>query len=144
MENTTGLLSLGWQEVLGDIAAFGYDAEWDVIPAAAIGAPHIRDRIFIVAYPSGESGSFGIFHRDGGEEEGRYLSPQKWCQDRNFLEMGSSPDRRVQVYEEGLSFPDFPLLVDGLPERLEQIRQYGNAIVPQVAEWLGNRIMEFA
>jgi site-specific DNA-cytosine methylase len=36
--------------VLGDLAALGYDAEWHCIPAAAVGAPHIRDRVFIVAY----------------------------------------------------------------------------------------------
>jgi site-specific DNA-cytosine methylase len=37
--------------VLGDLAACGYDAEWDCIPASAVGAPHRRDRVWLVAYP---------------------------------------------------------------------------------------------
>jgi DNA (cytosine-5)-methyltransferase 1 len=37
-------------EVLGDLAALGFDAEWDCIPAAIVGAPHLRYRIFVVAY----------------------------------------------------------------------------------------------
>ena len=37
--------------VLGDLAAIGYDAEWHCIPASAIGAPHRRDRVWLVAYP---------------------------------------------------------------------------------------------
>jgi DNA (cytosine-5)-methyltransferase 1 len=38
VENVTGLLSLGFGTVLGDLAALGYDAVWDCIPAAAVGA----------------------------------------------------------------------------------------------------------
>jgi DNA (cytosine-5)-methyltransferase 1 len=49
MENVRGHLSLGFGRVLGDLAEIGYDAEWQVIPAAAVGAPHKRDRVFIVA-----------------------------------------------------------------------------------------------
>ena len=52
MENVRGHLSLGFNRVLGDLAEIGYDAEWQVIPAAAVGAPHKRDRVFIVAYPN--------------------------------------------------------------------------------------------
>ena len=51
IENVRGLLSLGIDLVLGDLAALGYDAEWEVLPAAALGAPHHRERVFIVAYP---------------------------------------------------------------------------------------------
>lgn len=38
------------EDVLGDLAASGYDAEWDCVPAAAVGAPHRRDRVFIIAH----------------------------------------------------------------------------------------------
>lgn len=60
VENVPGLLSRGMGDVLGDLAASGYDAEWDCIPAAAVGAPHLRYRVFIVAHrkemadPSGQ------------------------------------------------------------------------------------------
>ncbi len=39
--------------VLGDLAALGYDAEWHCLSAAAFDAPHIRDRIWIVAHRRG-------------------------------------------------------------------------------------------
>ncbi len=55
LENVRGHLSLGFGQVLGELAGLGYDADWQVIPAAAVGAPHRRDRIFVVAYPDGES-----------------------------------------------------------------------------------------
>jgi len=51
LENVPGLLAGGGMaEVLGDLAALGFDAEWDCIPAAAVGAPHLRYRVFICAY----------------------------------------------------------------------------------------------
>src|SRR4051812_30085856 len=50
VENVAALLARGLQRVVGDLAACGYDAEWDCFPAAAFGAPHERDRLFLVAY----------------------------------------------------------------------------------------------
>jgi DNA (cytosine-5)-methyltransferase 1 len=54
MENVRGHLSLGFGTVLGELANLGFNAEWQVLPASAFGAPHRRDRVFIVAYPDGE------------------------------------------------------------------------------------------
>lgn len=58
VENVSNLLSGpsikpgGWfGRVLGDLARRGYDAEWENIPAGTMGAPHRRERIWIVAYP---------------------------------------------------------------------------------------------
>ena len=53
VENVPALLVRGLGRVLGDLAALGYDAEWDCLPASAFGAPHRRDRVWIVAYPDG-------------------------------------------------------------------------------------------
>ena len=50
VENVPGLLVSGIGRVLSDLAASGYDAEWDSISANSVGAPHIRDRVFITAY----------------------------------------------------------------------------------------------
>src|SRR5437868_15209237 len=51
VENVPGLLvGGGMAEVLGDLAALGFDAEWDCISAAHVGAPHLRYRVFIVAH----------------------------------------------------------------------------------------------
>lgn len=53
VENVPGLLTNAYLgRVLGDLAQSGYDAEWDCLPASAIGAAHRRDRVWIVAYPS--------------------------------------------------------------------------------------------
>ena len=54
VENVAALLSRGLGDVLGDLAALGYDAQWDCIPASAMCAPHRRDRIFIVGYAKSE------------------------------------------------------------------------------------------
>jgi DNA (cytosine-5)-methyltransferase 1 len=56
VENVTGLLARGFGRVVGDLAGLGYDAEWDCLPAAAFGAPHLRARTFVLAYPRGERG----------------------------------------------------------------------------------------
>ena len=49
VENVSALLGRGLDRVLGDLAQIGYDAEWHCIPASAIGAPHRRDRVWVVA-----------------------------------------------------------------------------------------------
>jgi DNA (cytosine-5)-methyltransferase 1 len=55
IENVSGLRTRGLGAVLKGLADSGYDAEWDCLPAAAFGAPHLRYRYFIVAYPCSES-----------------------------------------------------------------------------------------
>ncbi len=54
VENVAALLSRGMGTVLGDMAEVGYDAEWHCIPASAVGAPHRRDRVWIVANAGSE------------------------------------------------------------------------------------------
>ena len=58
VEKVAALLGRGLADVLGDLAALGYDAEWHCIPASAIGAPHRRDRVWIVA--DATSGGWGV------------------------------------------------------------------------------------
>lgn len=64
-ENVTNLLNgergAWFKRVLWDISALGYDAEWHCIPASALGAHHHRDRVWIIAYSSGQHG------RDDGQ-----------------------------------------------------------------------------
>lgn len=52
IENVRGLLARGIEIVLQDLAEIGYDAEWEVLSAAALGAPHRRERVFVVASPT--------------------------------------------------------------------------------------------
>ena len=52
VENVAALRSRGLDQVLRSLASIEYDAQWHCIPASAIGAPHRRDRIWIIAYPN--------------------------------------------------------------------------------------------
>jgi DNA (cytosine-5)-methyltransferase 1 len=49
-ENVPGHVSLGFAGVLGDLAALGFDAEWGCFTASEAGAPHRRERLFVLAY----------------------------------------------------------------------------------------------
>jgi DNA (cytosine-5)-methyltransferase 1 len=71
LENVPGHLSLGFGRVLGDLADLGYDTEWDCIPAAAVGAPHLRYRIFVVAH----SDAVGLDGRTRSLGSGRWTQP---------------------------------------------------------------------
>jgi DNA (cytosine-5)-methyltransferase 1 len=55
LENVRGHLSLGFKEVLGDLAQNGYDAKWRIIRASDVGAPHQRARLFIIAYTNSDA-----------------------------------------------------------------------------------------
>jgi DNA (cytosine-5)-methyltransferase 1 len=84
VENVSALLSRGLADVLGDLAALGYDAEWHCIPASAVGAPHRRDRIWIIAHANGSEWRKDIASRrsvqwknglpQGQEGSGRFSS----------------------------------------------------------------------
>lgn len=52
VENVSALLNRGLDTVIGNLAEIGYDTEWHCIPASHVGAPHRRDRVWIVAYPN--------------------------------------------------------------------------------------------
>ena len=70
LENVTRLLSFDYfGQILGDLAESGYDARWDCIPASAIGAPHQRDRIWIVAHANG--------CEQGGREREKWKANQR-------------------------------------------------------------------
>jgi DNA (cytosine-5)-methyltransferase 1 len=60
VENVAALLSRGLGDVLGDLSTLGYDAEWHCIPASAVGAPHRRDRIWIVATDANRNGEHAV------------------------------------------------------------------------------------
>jgi DNA-cytosine methyltransferase len=64
LENVRGHLSMGGLQVIGELTEIGYDAEWRVVSAAGVGAPHRRDRIIIVAYPNSCDSSDGRQRKD--------------------------------------------------------------------------------
>lgn len=54
VENVAALANRGLNRVLGDLATLGFDAEWDVFRASDVGAPHRRERLFLLAYSDRE------------------------------------------------------------------------------------------
>ena len=123
VENVPALIrdpvAFGW--LLGDLHELGFDAEWSVVSACSVGAPHTRRRVFLVAYPSGE----GL---EGLHESGRRVDLQPAASD---------------LWRQWETEPDVARVDYGVPGRLvrDPIHGYGNAVVPQVAEHIGRLIM---
>lgn len=131
VENVSALLFRGMETVLGDLADSGYDAEWDRIPACAIGAPHIRERIWIVAYPHSdrERCILGGFCEHSSHDE----SPNESLS--QFAALAKSEwNWSAQPCMAGVA--------DGVPEYMDRYAHLGNAVVPQIAQWIAERIKQ--
>lgn len=163
VENVPALTTRGFDRVLADLAACGFDAEWDHLPASAFGAPHRRDRIWIVAYPSrdgaGQSASAGSVGERAGaggqpsgtgdvadtDEQGEHRGGSR-NRRRNESPHGGDgrgvwPDDQASGWWE--SEPDVGRVANGIPNRVDRLRALGNSLVPQIAEWIGRRIVEY-
>ncbi len=68
VENVAALLGDGMGTVLGDMAESGFDLEWDCVPACTIGAPHERDRVYIVAHANSFDGWAGAGDAEDRQE----------------------------------------------------------------------------
>ena len=130
VENVAELLNRGLGDVLGSLAALGYDAVWDCIPAAYTGAPVIRDRIWILAVPqcSGWQGCFEHFGALGIAAETSALRSDPFAGARRAL-AGDLSDIRT---DHGFS----------VTMERSRIAQFGNAVVPQIPELIGRAILE--
>ena len=124
-EQVASAVGHGWLDLVStDMESQGYAIGAAVLGAHSVGAPHIRQRLYFVADPSGERGA-RLRHSEGLGELRQ--GGANWPVD--LREVYASP------YAPGASHPQ-PLLrrgVDGIPARVVRLRAYGNAIVPQVA-----------
>lgn len=145
VENVGGLLAGPFDKpgrwfgrVLGDLAEIGLDAEWHCIPAAAVGAPHLRDRVWVVAYPQQEQRLRPIFDADYAAEIARRNATQR-MQDGVRPEVGgesrSLPGRWMDQ-------PDPVRMADGVSDWPHRLGACGNAVVPQIPELIGHAIIE--
>jgi len=129
VENVAALLGRGLERVLGDLAALGYDAEWSVLSACRMGAPHMRERVFIVAYADSEHG--WTWFRDSFARAERALQTDD-----------GSPRARTGWLARLANPSALYRNADGVSDRMDRNRAIGNAIVPQVAEVIGRAIVE--
>lgn len=125
IENVPALLGRGMGELLGYLASAGMDAEWSTMRACEFGAPHTRARVFIVAH---------------AKEERRGRGWIVWPTEKS-MEVSRCDSESLRPWS---IEPTFPRVAYGVPRRLDRVRGVGNAVVPQVAEWIGKRIMEAA
>lgn len=197
LENVAALLTRGLDRVLGTLATLGYDAEWHCIPAAAVGAPHIRDRVFVIAYAN--SGRFKECQKCDGEttawkqtqqrndtvrlcddvadsnlqhgERGSQSRQSKREERKAWTEpsgsgsdvsnatrtrpqrrpyIGDNAEKELQAFKRSnrerggcwFSEPDVGRVANGVSSRVDRLRGLGNAVVPQVAEWIGKRLIK--
>ena len=131
VENVAALLVRGLNRVLGDLAALGLDAEWHCIPASAIGAPHRRDRIWIVAYTNS--------YRNPclGSPKPSFARSENFKWWRGSLDELGTGDG-VQRHH---SYAGIVREVDGIPDWTYRMRALGNAVVPQIPELIGRAIL---
>jgi DNA (cytosine-5)-methyltransferase 1 len=204
LENVRGHLSLGGLQVIGELAEIGYDAEWRVVSAAGVGAPHRRDRLIIVAYPeelfsngsdnntrerlepktvsklrngggaqdlaypndarggTPESGTntdwsaqvkewenvtqFGISRRGANvantnsEQLGQRGQQENARQTHRVWQHNGSRQTGYDGWQWWEVEPDVGRVANGVPDRVDRLRGLGNAVVPQVAEYIGRLI----
>jgi DNA (cytosine-5)-methyltransferase 1 len=149
LENVRGHLTLGFADVLGDLATLGFNARWGVIRASDAGAPHGRARLFVIAYPEGSDWgnpqSHGLVQAGPGTTEPRERdSEDTWGTYAQAINRWERTVGRAapQAWVDKFINPLFVEWMMGLPEgwvtghgltRSEELKMLGNGVVPQQA-----------
>lgn len=124
-ENVSGLLRLGLSDVVSDLDSEGYQIRTGTVTACAMGAPHTRERLFVIAHTQGK---------------GRC----PWRTDDRSLKQAITKQQN-RSGPAGLTWwsvePSVDRVAYGVPGRLDRCRALGNAVVPQVAEYIGRLLI---
>ena len=128
VENVPGLIIRGFDDVLGELAEMGYDAEWEMLSACEVGAPHVRKRVFIMAYTNSQRGGSMENKNESHEHSSVHLAKlfERTCHANNISVLMVQQIRSPRT---GVHRMD-----DGLAEELDRFRLCGNGVVPQCAE----------
>ncbi len=165
-ENVAGLINMGLDQVLSDLESEGYSCQTFIIPACAVNAPHRRDRVWILAYS--ERIGWGRRNYENVQRKDRPLQTEGSCSGKKQRILadstgigiqggGTNRKQEPQVHAgqaisggdssgDGRNHweiePDVGRVADGIPNRVDRLKQLGNAVVPQVVEVIGRAIME--
>jgi DNA (cytosine-5)-methyltransferase 1 len=165
LENVAALLNRGMGRVLGELAEIGFDTEWHCIPASAVGAPHVRDRVFLLAYTKSKR-----INRNMGNDSKEKKTNRKWPNQFNSFsenvanaeskrpqrrrpakqQISNSWDEQIKLGRNCDSArtnnwavePAVGRVAHGISNRVDRLKCLGNAIVPQVAYLVGKRVIE--
>jgi len=169
IENVAALLHRGMGDVLGDLSALGYDAEWHCIPASAVGAPHRRDRVWIIAYPNCQQrrkitpftgtdkgrktandarsvrcDSANVANAVGNGSPKRLAGQDRSSKGQPRIAINGYYEKQRAAHRAGMGWwatePDVGRMAHGIPRRVDRLRGLGNAVVPQIPELIGRAI----
>jgi DNA (cytosine-5)-methyltransferase 1 len=142
LENVPAIRTRGLGTVVTELAAIGYDCRWTMLSAAQVGAPHKRERWFLMAY------SKGIGRITRGTEPER-VERRSSVTSGGILENATSEGRRsprhsVAGETDGrgtlsriarsswwAAEPEVGRVAHGIPQRVDRIRCLGNSVVPE-------------
>jgi len=155
IENSPLLRGHGLVRVLKDLASLGYNAEWAVLSAREVGAPHLRKRMWVVAYTIGmqlrqqSRGSRGKSRQDpriiginGQEQYVAHTNSSLGKVETTESSVGSSTIRTRETQSRGCdghprlwwgSEPDVGRVANGVASRMDRLKAIGNGQVPAVA-----------
>lgn len=121
LENVPAITNRGLGHLLWALADMGYDARWTRVSAAEVGAVHIRERWFLLAYADRLR-----LRQERGPEVGWNNSQRS----RPLEPDGASSPRRTTWASERPAKPRVDRAGDGIPRRVDRHRGLGNAVVP--------------
>ena len=148
LENVSAILSNGLGTVLGDLAALGYDTRWLCIRASDVGAPHHRDRWFLLANANVQHGQRWSQSQQPQRDSRKTWVEHSWssgnvadtdnkrCQERNPAGITKRPGRNGRCFDaaRGASWWEAESLVgrvaDGVSNRVHRLKGLGNAQCP--------------
>lgn len=161
-ENVPGIITTILDEVLFDLEGAGYEVATFSIPACAVNAPHRRDRVWIIAHADsggqqGQSVSVSIRRSFEAESNISWVCSDVAHADDDTRKETIGPTGRMGwkwikesgqafIEEEGICWfvePAVGRMANGIPDRVDRLRVLGNAVVPQVVEWIGRCIVEY-
>ena len=156
LENVAAMLNRGMGDVIGTLASLGYDCQWHCIPAAAVGAPHRRDRVFILGHANGGRGKGteekvfarrSITELSGEAQSSDILADadskrrRSWYAKRQNAKNVRESPRREEFRHWDVE-PNVGRVAHGIPSRVDRLKCLGNAVVPQVACVVGQILWE--